>query len=121
MDEVIQPTLNHHAPQFVPNNTHTKPTKATPEQQELRWQTQSARWRRLQNDTQTSSSSTFTKTEHNHITICSQNSQGLYRLRKNCEGILLCQGLFDQPPECVSCGWPEETILHMFQCNHPNA
>ena len=33
MDEVIQPTLNHHAPQFVPNNTHTKPTKATPEQE----------------------------------------------------------------------------------------
>ena len=31
------------------------------------------------------------------------------------------QGLFDQSPECVSCGWPEETILHMYQCNHPDA
>lgn len=31
------------------------------------------------------------------------------------------KGLFDQPSECVSCGWPEETILHMYQCNHPDA
>ena len=31
------------------------------------------------------------------------------------------KGLFDEPSECVSCGWHEETILHMYQCNHKEA
>ena len=31
------------------------------------------------------------------------------------------QGLFGKTPECASCGWEEETQLHMYQCHHPEA
>ena len=30
-------------------------------------------------------------------------------------------GLFGNPSECASCGWEEETQLHMYQCYHPDA
>ena len=29
------------------------------------------------------------------------------------------QGLFGKASECASCGWEEETQLHMYQCHNP--